>query len=175
VTPIDEIFQEIRCFVDSKTLHPASRHGHSRGADVRSALLADLRLFDPHFSEGEARIGETVVTKQTAWALSHFLMEFPHALSRPLSEPSDGSASSRVGSWRELLRSHLDCLLSLRHKQCDTAKRCRASDSLRGRKIIFDYDQVHPSTDSDEVLLALEAEVQTLATEVEALFGELVD
>jgi hypothetical protein len=168
----------MRCFVDAKTPHPTCRQ--HQGADVRAALLADLRLFDPHFSEGETRVGETVVLKQTAWALSLFLTEFPHALSLPLPSHAAGEGSTppspAIGSsGKELLQSHLDCLSSLRRKQSDTAKRCRASDSLRGRKIIADYDAVHPPFDQDEVLRALGKEEEDLRTEVAELLDSFVE
>lgn len=148
---------------------------------MQYSVLADLHLFDPNFSSSSdnlTHVGETLVTKQTAWALSHFYVEFPHALSLPIPLPSHSNASLPSPSSstnRDLLQSYLHYLMILHQKQYDTAQRCRKSDSIRGRKIISDYDEVHPSVESDEVLSSLRGEVEMLRTELTSLLNDLLD
>jgi hypothetical protein len=46
---------------------------------------------------------------------------------------------------------------------------------VRGRKIIPDYDEVHPSLESDEVLIALEGEMEIIRADLTNLLSELVE
>jgi hypothetical protein len=74
-----------------------------------------------------------------------------------------------------LFESYLSYLLSLHQKQYETAQRCRGSDSVRGAKIIPDYEEVHGSLDRDEVLIALEGEMQILRADLTNLLNETVE
>jgi len=119
-------------------------------------LLSDIRLLDTSIKESN----ET--RDPLLWCLRTLCMEYTELVADNSNTPL------------ETLQKLLKHAVQLEEAHAQAVNSCKGGDGKRGRRVIPDYDAVHPSADNDTIVINVYKGLQDLRNIVDNILNLLV-